>query len=89
MGLSSGVYAQTASIRGSVVDKATAEPLYGAHIALFQNGLYITGAASNVDGFFTVRNVEPGQYTFQVSFIGFQSYEERVHLDRGETLLRG
>ncbi|MEM6645207.1 MAG: TonB-dependent receptor plug domain-containing protein, partial [Bacteroidota bacterium] len=46
-------------------------------------------AASNVDGFFTVRNVEPGQYTFQVSFIGFQSYEERVHLDRGETLLRG
>ncbi len=67
------VYCQTTGkITGKIVDAANNEPLIGVNILL--KGTYY-GAATDVDGKFTIANVAPGNYNITVSFIGYKSME--------------
>ena len=59
----------TGKISGIVVDKATQEALPGVNIVLVDTQL---GAATNVNGEYTVLNVPPGVYTLQVSMMGYK-----------------
>jgi len=60
------VYAAT--IRGTVTDADTGEPLPGANIIL--KGTYY-GAASDVDGTYVIPNVSSGSYDLEVSMMGY------------------
>ena len=56
---SSNLFAQASTISGAVVDKATGEPLPGANVFLQGTSL---GAASNVEGKYTIPRVSAGNY---------------------------
>lgn len=60
---------QTGKIAGRVVDAATGEPLVGANVMLQGTTL---GAATDVDGFYTINNIPPGKYSVVVNFIGYR-----------------
>ncbi|MCP9290917.1 TonB-dependent receptor [Gracilimonas sediminicola] len=68
--LSSGVlYAQTSgTITGTVKDAKTGEPLIGATIILEGTNL---GAATNVEGRYTINNIPTKTYNVKASFVGF------------------
>ncbi len=67
------VYCQnTGKITGKIVDAANNEPLIGVNILL--KGTYY-GAATDVDGKFTIANIAPGSYNMTVSFIGYKTVE--------------
>lgn len=66
---SSFVSAQTGRVSGKVTDKQTGEPLIGANIIILGTSL---GAATNVNGEYTIYNVFPGTYSVKASFIGYQ-----------------
>lgn len=61
--------AQSNFINGKVVDSQTEEPLIGVNIII--NELENVGAASDLDGFFSV-NVPLGSYTLTAKMIGFK-----------------
>ncbi len=74
---------QGGTIRGTVTEASTGEPLPGANILLVDSD---RGTATGVDGTFRISNVEPGTYTVRVSFIGYrESVREGVRVQAGET----
>jgi hypothetical protein len=58
------------SITGRVYDAVTQEPLVGANVIVRGTSL---GAATDVDGRFSIRNVPAGTYRVEASVIGYRS----------------
>ncbi len=71
--LSFNVYAQgTGKIAGTVKDAKTGDPLPGVNILL--KGTYY-GAATDFNGKYVIKGINPGTYTMQVSLIGYKTME--------------
>ena len=64
--------AQGIDIRGAITDSATSEKLPFANVVLVGTN---KGAASNLNGFYLIPNVLPGEYVLSVSSVG---YEKRI-----------
>ena len=73
LSLSTALWAQMASISGSVVDAEARYPLLGATVQVLTAPDLVTTA--DLDGRFKLENVPLGRHALQVSFIG---YEARV-----------
>jgi outer membrane receptor protein involved in Fe transport len=58
----------TGKIEGAVTDRETGEALPGANIIIDGTSL---GAASDLDGRYTIINVPPGVFTVTASFVGY------------------
>lgn len=61
-------FSQTGTLRGSITDGDTGEELIGATVMIIGTS---TGTASDLDGNFSVSNIEPGIYTFTCQFISY------------------
>lgn len=80
-----GAQAQaTGSITGVVTDAQTGEPLPGVNVALEQT---LKGAATDIDGVYTIAGVAPGTYQISASFLGFRRNSATVTVvtDRATT----
>ena len=65
------------AISGYVKDKNNGNPLIGANI--FIEGTSI-GVAADKNGYYEIDNIERGNYTFKVSYIGYKTSSEMVEL---------
>lgn len=72
--------AQGIDIRGVISDTSTAEKLPFANVVLVGTN---KGAASNMNGFYLIPNVQPGEYTLSVSSVGFK--KKSMHIFIGLT----
>ncbi len=61
----------TGKIAGHVIDGATREPLVGANVMV--QGTYL-GAATDVEGFYTINNIPPGTYSVVVTYVGYRKF---------------
>ncbi|NIV92984.1 TonB-dependent receptor [candidate division KSB1 bacterium] len=71
----------TGKVAGRITDAETGEGLPGANVQLEGTTL---GAATDLNGNYTILNVPPGVYTVNISFIGYQNVrvsEVRVNVD--------
>jgi hypothetical protein len=59
----------TGKIAGIITDKSTGEPLLGANIIVLGTSL---GAATNLDGEYTILEVPPGKYDLQITSVGYK-----------------
>ncbi len=67
----SAVFAQPkGTIKGTVIDNVTLEPLPGVNIILSGTNI---GAASGINGEFEISNIDVGNYRLKASAIGYQS----------------
>lgn len=83
--LTTAAVAQRATLTGKVTDVETGDALPGANVLVTSGGVQ-TGAATNTDGQFRVRNIIPGSYKVTVSYIGYEtSVTADVELVGGET----
>lgn len=57
-------------VSGVIVDKNNSEPLIGASVALWKNGILLKGAVSDIDGAFTITTTEK-DFEVKISFIGY------------------
>ncbi len=76
--LSTTVWAQTGIVQGRISDANTNEPIPFANVILQGT---TTGASSDLDGNYEIRNITPGLYNVEVSFLGYKSkveYEVQV-----------
>lgn len=58
----------TGKIVGKVIEEATNEPLIGANVMIEGEAI---GAATDIDGYFIILNVQPGVYTLKAKMMGF------------------
>ncbi|MFA5805219.1 MAG: TonB-dependent receptor [Melioribacteraceae bacterium] len=61
---------ETGTITGKVTEKKTKESLLGVNVVL--KGTYY-GAASDFDGNYKIKNINPGTYNIEVSLIGYKA----------------
>lgn len=69
-----------------VTDGESGEPLIGVNIIIDGTNL---GSTTNLDGYYVILNVPPGNRTVRASMIGYSNYEireVRVEIDRTKTL---
>jgi outer membrane receptor protein involved in Fe transport len=72
----------TGKIAGTVVETATGDPLPGANIVVMDTEL---GAASDLNGRYTILEIPPGTYSVRISFVGYQNTtinDVRVYIDQ-------
>lgn len=70
------------TVRGRVID-ATKQTLPGASVYIEK---LHTGVTSDVNGFYTFSNLDPGTYTVKVSYVGYSPVELKITIPEGRTL---
>jgi hypothetical protein len=76
----------TGKIAGEVKDNQTGEAVVGASIQIQGTSM---GAATNIDGYYVILNVQPGTYTLVVSGVGYNKKtvsNVQVSLDQTTTI---
>lgn len=76
-------FAQTDyAIKGTVYDDETQEPLVGASVYLKEN---LRGTSADLDGRYEFREKQ-GNYTLTCSYVGYESFEKKISLDKDLTI---
>ena len=76
----------TGKIAGIIKDSESGDPLVGVNVVIEGTTL---GAATDLDGYYVILNVPPGNYKVTASFIGYFDYsitDARVNIDQTTTL---
>ncbi len=73
---------ETGTITGVVTDSTSGQTLPGVNVVIVGTQ---QGAATGADGEYTISGVEPGSYTVQASFVGFDPKRRSVDVAAGET----
>jgi len=74
--------AQTSIISGFVSDSSSGEALIGANVFLRETG---QGMATDINGYYIIQDIVPGNYTIMVSYIGFDMYKQKTRLSDDES----
>ncbi len=75
--------AQTISVTGIISDNTSGEPLELANVLLkgISDTTIIRGTTTDRNGLFELSRIEPGQYQFRVSYVGYENYEDTMSVD--------
>lgn len=74
-------FSQSASITGTITDN-TNTPLFGVNVILKNTN---TGGQTKENGGFKIDNIENGDYTLSISYLGFKTKEILVSIPNNET----
>ena len=75
------IFAQS-SIKGSVTDSNTGEAIRYANITIGNK----KGTASNDKGFFTFINLQAGEYSLNITYLGYETLTQKITLQKNEAL---
>jgi hypothetical protein len=81
--LTTAARAQTGTIRGFVYDKATGEPVIFTNVILKGT---TTGAATDVNGYYSISKIAPGTYTLMVTYLGYDTLTKVVSVARDQII---
>ena len=72
--------AQNVKVSGSVRDAKTGEAMPFVNVGLMRSNdtVFVRGAASDMNGTFTIQDVKPGQYLLQASCVGYETYSKDI-----------
>jgi len=70
-----GAAAQT-SLEGKVTDAESGEPIIFGSVALYKNGVLVTGKETDIDGNYSFSNIDPGQYDVEFTYVGYQTQRQ-------------
>ncbi len=85
LALTVSLSAQNGSIRGFVYEKKTGEPVIYTNVYLFKTTY---GAVTDVNGYFLIAGIPPGQYTLMVTYLGYDTLREVITIKAGDMLTR-
>lgn len=68
-------YSQT-SLEGKVTEKDSKEPVIFGTVAIYKNGVLITGTDTDIDGNYFLGNLEPGTYDVEFKYLGFADMKQ-------------
>ena len=69
------------NISGKVYDLETHEVLPFANIVLYDGNMkLLAGTAADLEGNYTFKDLHEGEYIFEISYVGYESYTESLHV---------
>ena len=74
---------QKGSIRGTVIDAETGEPLVGTAVYIEGTSL---GVATDLEGSFTISNITPGKCSIIAYYLGYELFKQVVTVEAGQEL---
>ncbi|HAH59577.1 MAG: TonB-dependent receptor [Lentimicrobium sp.] len=77
------LYAQDGIVRGFVYEKETGEPVIFTNVYLYKTNF---GAATDVNGYFTISRIPDGNYTLMVTYLGYDTLQEPIAI-KGNTVI--
>jgi len=88
-GFGAGLFAQELSVKGSVYDFDSAEPLNYASVQIYRisgtDSTYIGGTSTGDDGSFIINNLEPGNYVARTTYLGFNNADKNFTIRSGSS----
>ena len=81
--ITTAAWSQTGTIRGFVYDKATGEPIIFTNVILKGT---TTGAATDVNGYYSISRIAPGTYTLMVTYLGYDTLMKSVSVARDQII---
>ena len=69
------------SVSGYVLDKSNDSPLVGANIFLENTSI---GTAANEEGYYSLKNIKKGNYSINVSYIGYSQFSDSLIISGNE-----
>jgi len=76
------IYAQVGTVSGTIYDERTGETLPGVNIYIAELS---RGAATDIDGNYTIQNIPYGDYNFRVTYIGYAELNRSVSVNTGSS----
>ena len=76
------VSGQNGIVSGFVTDSSSGEALIGANISLQETG---QGMATDMNGYYIIQDIKPGNYTIMVSYIGFNTNRQFISIESEES----
>ena len=68
----------TGKVKGHIYDKQTGEALIGVNVWL--NGTSL-GASTDIDGFYIILNIPPGEYNLKASYMGYTTKIAKIQIN--------
>ena len=75
--------AQSGIISGFISDSSSAEALIGANVILQETG---QGMATDINGYYIIQDIAPGDYVLMVSYVGFKLKKEKLKISDGQSI---
>ncbi len=76
------IKAQTSIISGFISDSSSGEALIGANIFLQETG---QGMATDLNGYYIIQDINRGDYTIMVSYVGFDMFKQKIQINENES----
>jgi iron complex outermembrane receptor protein len=70
------------TISGKITNKNTNESLVGAHIIVKETSF---ATVSNGDGFYKIKSLKTGNYTLEISYIGYKTISKKINFTKAST----
>ncbi len=74
----------TGKLAGRITDKQTGEALVGANV-LIRSMEPNVGASADVDGYYYIINLPPGNYDVKISYVGYSTIEKKISINVDQT----
>ncbi len=81
--ISSSLTAQEGVIRGFIYEEESGEPAMFCNASLEGTTF---GSSTDVNGYFVISKIEPGNYTLIITYLGYDSIVERVQVKAGDII---
>ncbi len=82
---SGNVHAQSGVIRGFIYEKETGEPIIFTNVYLKNTSM---GAASDVNGYFIITPIPPGQYILAVTYLGYDTLNMPITIHQDDFITK-
>lgn len=76
-------YAQTGAVTGKILDEETNEALIGANVILTGTS---TGTVTDLEGNFTLNDIQAGNQTLNITFLGYEAISLPVTVEVNQTV---
>jgi hypothetical protein len=61
------------SLQGKITDAESGESIIFCNVALYRNGVLVVGTETDLDGNYSISNLDPGTYDLEASYVGYQT----------------
>ena len=75
--------AQSTMISGFISDSSSGEALIGANVILQETG---QGMATDINGYYIIQDIVPGNYVLMVSYVGFSLRKEKLSISDSQSI---
>src|SRR5450432_946591 len=76
------------TVKGTLNDKFTRQKLSGATVLLTSTTGVILHTVTDEDGEFRFKDLNDGDYTLEINYVGFTSYVQQLHASNKKTELK-